>query len=257
MVNLTSLKEYFSILLNADNAISSEHPFAEDERRFFLFNRIRGDFHEMHIQMDALSGFLPSTYPDYVHMVTTLRDHFDVLSRISNEDFDYYLRTLAVEKLLFTQEKAGAAVPEMLEHLLQGVMQLFIGDGDDMKVLVCEALKNLREKQKKKSLFESKNSKCLRDTIEKAFSVYEQIEHDLCLAKEGIVAKDKRMLELLQKLRIGLGDALVKAAVEQAPMRMPSKNVVSFTEAVKRAALGKHTKAGRGLKGGDPKGKAI
>ena len=239
MVNLSSMKEYFSILLSGDNKVQSKHPFAEDERRFFLFKRVRNDFHKMHIQMDTLAHLLKSSCPEYEKLMVTLKKHFSELSRLSDADFDYYLRTLAVEKCIHTKTNGEADVPDMLNNLLQGVVQLFVADGDKVQELIEDALKNLHEKHRKKPFFESRASKLLRESLQESSNIYEQIEHDLSLAKEGIIAKDKRMLELLQKLKIGIGDALIQAAIENTNIRMPDKNVLSFTEALKRNAAKK------------------
>lgn len=236
MVSLSSMKKYFGILLDSDETIPSEHPFADDERRFFLFKRVRSDFNKMHMQMDMLSHLLKKSCPDYVKLMETLKGHFNELSRISDADFDYYLRTLAVEKCIHTKSNGSSNVPEMLNNLLQGMVQLFMSDGDKVQELVEDALKNLHEKHKKKSFFESKAAKLLRETLAQSSDIYEQIEHDLSLAKEGIIAKDKRMLELLQKLKVGLGDALLQAALENTNVRMPDKNVLSFSQALKRNA---------------------
>ncbi len=243
MVSLSAMKEYFGILLEGKNEIPSEHPFAEDDRRFFLFKRVRSDFHKMHLHMDMLAHSLKKSCPDYVQLMETLKEHFEVLSRLSDADFDYYLRTLAIEKCIHTKSQGSDDVPDMLNNLLQGMVQLFMADGDKIQSLVEDALKNLHEKHRKRSFFESKSAKNLRDSVQKAADIYEQIEHDLSLAKEGIIAKDKRMLELLQKLKIGLGDTLLQAAIENTNVRMPNKNVVFFTEVLKRNAEEKRRKA--------------
>ncbi len=249
MVSLDSMKKYFGILLNEDETISSEHPFAEDDRRFFLFKRVRGDFHKLQAHMESLSHLLKKSCPEYIKLMTSLKGHFSELSRISDADFDYYLRTLAVEKCIHSKSHGDADVPDMLNNLMQGMVQLFVSDGDKVHSLVEDALKNLHEKYKKKSFFEPKANKLLREAIKESESIYEQIEHDLLLAKEGIIAKDKRMLELLQKLKIGLGDALLEAAIENTNVRMPDKNVVSFTEALKRNAEDKQRKLEAQMKG--------
>jgi hypothetical protein len=237
--------------MDQESGITSAHPFADDARRFFLFKRVRGDFHKMYMQMDTLAHLLRSSCPEYVGLMQTLKKHFEVLSRISDEDFDYYLRALAVERCIHIKSSQEEDIPEMLNKLLHGMMQLFMSDAEALKTLVDDALKTLHEKHRKRQFFESKQNKILRQSVEEAKHIYEQIEHDLTLAREGIVAKDKRMLELLQSLRIGISDTLLQAAVENANIRLPEKNVVFFTEALKRHAQEKKQKTAMQMRAND------
>jgi len=184
MTDIELLEHYFDLLLHRDKEYDIKHPMSDDKLRFELFDITKNHINSLAENLHDIDGDLTNTFPDYKPIIQKLEHSFRELTTISNEDFDYYLRSLAVDRLIFKAKNAGSLTPEMLSYLIEGLMAMFFGPEEDIIQLTKDTLKTLRG-QKTGKLFKRPKEKSLQSHIIEALHTYEIIEEELKKAKQG------------------------------------------------------------------------
>jgi hypothetical protein len=212
--DIEELEKYFDVLLENAQGAPSETPLVKDEERFALYQEVKGLFSKVSVNMDCMSELVAKLYPPYVEILHELAINFGEMAHIENEDMDSYLRTLAVDRLVYNaQGLLGKNTQEQLGYLVQGLMVLFFEEGEGVLQTLSDILDELKDK--KTGFFKKKQDAQVQDYILHTMELYEEIESDLTMAKQGIIARDKKMIEVLKQLKLRLGGCVIKAAVQQ------------------------------------------
>lgn len=214
MPDIESLEQYFDILLHKDGQYSAEHPLADDAARCRIYDEVKNDFSIIGDNLHNINPYLKMAYPEYADVVNELAGGFKSLANTSYEDLDFCVRAIAVERLIFKKDNAGDMTPQMLGYLVEALLSFFYEEGEEVLRVIKEALKNLKE-TKQNSLFKHKKDEELKTAIIETLTLYEEIEEDLTQAKYGLIAKDKKMMQVLRGLRMDMGRNLVQMALEK------------------------------------------
>lgn len=223
MADIESLEKYFDTLLSQEDESSLDHPLAEDSARFERFDGVRRDFSTVSGYMGKMSPLVQLGYNQYLSTVNQLQLSFHSLSSIDNEELDHYLRTMAVEKMVYRTQNAGKKTSEMLGYMAEGLMMLFFDEGEELSKLAQETMSGLQHLES--GVLSEEQEQQLQQIIIQALGTYENIEEALSAAKQGIMSKDKKMMKILRSVKIGMGKGLVQTAIaktqrdkEESPM---------------------------------------
>jgi len=226
MPDIDSLEKYFDILLSNSSDAGADHNFADDTKRFALYKIITSDFGKIGGNLNNIGNNLEKTYPDYIDIVKDLAKSFSDLAQINDQDLDYYIRTLAIERLIYKKSQSGELTEEMLGYLIEGLMQLFIEDGEELLQSTKKTLLLIKNKKRKSIFFKKKYEDELREYIADTLDIYEGIEGNLRNAKAGIVAKDQKMIKILREIRAGMKNHVMHEAMQLANIKAEeNKNI--------------------------------
>lgn len=209
MSDIESLEKYFDALLRSDNVHNSEHYYADDASRFALYDKIRSSFNKIGRNLETIKEVMSSLFPNQVATAKHLSSSFFKLSSLNNEDFDYYIRAVAVEAITSRPNQSGET-STLLSDLIESLMSLFFNDSDEIMSITKYTLEDLREVNANKNIDEEKLDNYIKVTL----GIYEEVQKGCKDAKDGLIAKDKKMLEVLRQLRMGLGQNVVKSATK-------------------------------------------
>jgi len=215
MPDIEELEQYFDALLKKDEKAVSSHPLHDDATRFALYEEIKKLFSKVSVNMDCMAEVVAKLYPSYVEILHGLAVSLGAMSHIENEAMDGYLRTLAVDRLVYNSEglRSKETTQEQIGYLVQGLMVLFFEEGEEVVVTLDSVLAELKDKKAK--LFKKKQDEQVREYLADTMEVYEEIEHDLQFAKQGVMSRDKKMVEVLRQLKLKMGGCIVEAAIKQ------------------------------------------
>lgn len=210
MTNIKELEHYFDLVLEDKKIYPIEHPLLDDGARGLAYKKIRHDFGKMGMHLHQIGNHLiiNDCFKDVLKIIRELIPNFEQLSSINDENLEYYLRSLAAERLNYTLAGAGSLTPHMLGYLVEGLMKLFFDDGDEVVKLTNALIGQLRTS---KDTLEEAQEEVLHQDVTTAIVLYETLEEDLKQAKSGVVAKDRKMISTLRKLHFDLGKNIVKS----------------------------------------------
>jgi hypothetical protein len=243
MSDIESLEQYFDILLSQENENDEDHPLADESERFLLFDDVRVKFSHVSGHMGKMSPLVKQGYSQYLQTIHQLQLSFHSLSGIEDEELDHYLRTLAVERLVYKSEQVGQRkTSEMLGYMAEGLMLLFFDEGEELSQLTRETMEGLSQFEQGSQLPEAQEQQ-LQQIIMLTLGEYESIEDALSSAKQGIMAKDKKMMKILRSVKIGMGKGLVQTAIarthrDQEASRLGAGQGQSITSEASRVEPG-------------------
>lgn len=215
MVDITSLEQYFDIILEGKFGYDQNHPLGDDEKRFEFYKQITRGFRRIGGNLGEVIEALKKTYPDYIDMVEQLATSFKELASISDEDLDYYLRTLAVDRLVYKREKMSDITDEMLGYMVEGLMELFVEEGEELVKETKKRLLIIKNTKRKSRFWKKKYEDELKERVTDTLEEYEVVEECLKEAKNGVIAKDKKMIRILRDIKAGLKQSLIHEAISK------------------------------------------
>jgi hypothetical protein len=226
MVKIQELEKYFDILTHDNSAYSSNHPLANDDKRFALYNELKEKMFNLVAGLGKVSASLDNSYANYISLLKQLGYSFGQLSNMDNSDLDYCIRTVTVDGMVKKKDYGNKITSgdEALFCLIEELMGLFFEDGEEVVKVTKEAMEELKHKKtlKKNEDEERKNN------IIFMLQMYGEVELDLIDAKAGIIAKDKKMIEVLRQLKVGLGKELINVAIQKSGSKPKSKGIRSI-----------------------------
>lgn len=237
MTDKASLEKYFSVLIHEKEEFI-DSPYRDKTKRYGLFDSIRGDFNKIGDNMGLMVPNLQQAYATFVPLTQNIGKCFHNMAHLSNDELDYYIRTLAVERLIYKLSSAGNLTPEMLKYLIEGLMALLFEDGDEIMKIARKTLVSLKQDQDKKGI-KKKEEEQLRGQVVETLEVYEGVEQELAMAKQGIIAQDKKMLEVLRQLKIGMGKSIITQAIETSSLLSPRQKATGFISNILQSAKAK------------------
>lgn len=229
-----ALQKYFDILLSQKLGTDSKHPLADEKKRHKLYQEIRKYFSKIDRNLVAIHQHIKDSKSDYSNILANVKSNISNMAGLSDEEYDFYIRTLAVERLVYTASNASGNVADMLNYLLEGLMTLLFEEGEEILQVLKQTLKTIKKNQPK-SLFNRKKTAALKELITETLEQFEQIEDDLKASKQGLMAQDKKMLLTLQQLRATMGKEIIEMAMQNSVLS-PSGPKRQQSNAIKKIA---------------------
>jgi hypothetical protein len=231
MAKIQELERYFDILIQDNSGYSSSHPLAADEKRFALYKELKEKMGRLIGGLNSVSAGLDGDYKSYVALIKQLAYSFGQLAGMENSDLDYCIRTVTIDDLVGKKDysKKITSGDQALYCIIEEMVGLFFEDGEEVVKVTKEAMEEL--KNKKGSIFKKNEDEERKRNAINILEMYGDLELDLMDAKAGIIAKDKKMIEVLRQLKMGLGKSLIDIAITNTKSsdkpRKSIKNIIS------------------------------
>jgi len=212
---LEVLENYFSILSKEDVPVDSAHPLADDTKRYRTYASVREGFSRLAHNLDAIDKQGEDRAAGSPQFLPELAKGLRTLETIPDADFDHYVRTLAVDQLTSKNSLTENEAPDLLGHLMGGLVAFFFDQKDGVYDIIFQAVEDIKDEQKKAfSFFNKQKKENTASMVTATLSLYEKLEQLLKEAKQGLVAKDKKMLEVLRQLKADVGKSIIEAAMD-------------------------------------------
>jgi hypothetical protein len=224
MEKIHELEKYFDILVSENSHFSSEHELADDEKRFELYGLLKSKLQKLSDRLAHVPHLLIAEYEAYLSLLDQLKYSFNQLAGMENADLDYCIRAIVVGGII--DQEAYESSNHALAGVIEKMIGLFFDDGDEVAKITKDLMEELKDK-KSASFFANKNDDELKKYIMYILAIYAEIEADLINAKAGIIAKDKKMIETLRHLKLGVGKELIGLAVKKTSLISKKKKPLS------------------------------
>jgi hypothetical protein len=224
MSQITELEKYFDIL-TADNSLyPAEHPLADDKERFLLYVNLKVHMQNLVAGLDKISTSLDS-YNNYSSLISQLSTSFKQILQMENADVDFCIRSIAVDSVLHNQGdiKSGG---DALASVITKMVGLFFENSDDVTKIATDIIQDLKNNHQSNS--NKKEDEELKINSLYILEVYNEIENILKQAKSGIIAKDKKMIEVLRQMKMGVGKEMLDLAMQKTILPPKKKSISSI-----------------------------
>lgn len=223
MSQITELEKYFDIL-TADNSLyQAEHPLADDKERFSLYVNLKEHMQKLVASLDKASSSLGSR-DNYSSLISKLSECFNKMLAMENSDLDYCIRSAVVDSVLHKNNEMVSG-GDALASVVAKMVGLFFQSGEDVTKISADIIKDL---QNPESISDKTEDEELKISSLYILEVYSQIEAILKDAKAGIIAKDKKMIETLRQMKMGVGKEMLDLAMEKTVLRPKKKSISSI-----------------------------
>lgn len=200
MSDIQELEQYFDELVRDGSPYPSEHALMGDKERFEFYDTMKVKLAEM---ADGLNGLADLPGGDFTDknkaVLSRLSQCFSDIAAMTGEELDYCLRAIAVDDVL--QIRADSRLMGMIEKLIA----LFFDDAGQTVKLFCAAMEYLKKKKDENQLA----------------IIFDQIENSLSESYQGIIAKDKKMIETIRQMQLGVSGEAIDMAVKQTVSKKP------------------------------------
>ena len=216
MTNIQDIEGYFDALLENKDKYNTEHVLADDKQRFEILYKIKSDLKKISNNLRNMSSNVNLFFPAHSKTISVLAQSYNDLAKISDQSFDNYLRTLVVEN--FTAKKQGddLSTEQLFDYMIKGLMQIFFESGDKLADLTKKVLNDLKDIEVKAvQFYQKKQEEELRQSVIDTITTYEQVEHFLRECKNGLIAKDLKMLLDLKNIKFGADRSMLQALLDR------------------------------------------
>lgn len=250
MNDIQPLEKYFDELTQDGLKYSEDHPLAQMNARFALYKTLRLYFDKMSVHLAMSGRFFYGKYGRYQAMLNQFSRSFSILAKMQDDQLDFYVRMVTVEQLTINKNAIkdnNGYISQMLGYLTEGLLAVLFDKKDSIRVTAREVIQAFAQPLFLAFLplpmIQIWEDKKLRDWLKQALIYYENIERELINARNGIIARDKKMLMTLRNLKIGLGKVMLQAALDNVPLSAKSADYVDPVRAPNKGSKEKDTRS--------------
>ena len=225
MTDAQALEQYFNALLHDEGKYQEHHALADAGARFALYRKLR-------LHCSTMSGHLATSgrvvygkHKSYQAMLMQFANVFGTLATMQDDQLDFYVRMLTVEQLTLKKPaiaESAAPIGQALGCFVEGLLAVLFNTKDAIR-MTAKALINHYAPPAFLAflplpLIQIWEDKKLKDWLQQAYAYYNLIEQELLSARNGVIARDKKMLLTLRSMKLGLGKAMIQAAMGKTSM---------------------------------------
>ncbi len=197
MIDIKNLENYFNAILEDGDVFPAQHNLLEEDARYEFYITLREKLTKTAASVAAVLPSIDKKKPQYFSILSKFNEVINQIIKLDDAALDVNLRNLAVNEII------------------KGKTPLPVGVLTDFVALLAEnEATPLFANQYLTKLNDEKDEK-IRQLAEHATRMVTAADLALFEAKSGIIAKDKKMLEVLRQFKMEEGKGIAQLAVEK------------------------------------------